>query len=221
MHGCIAMTPTRDRSIWIARNVVPHEPALRSWLRRWLVAGIEADDIVQETYAVLASLACVNHIESPRAYAFQTAQSLIRRQLRRLRAVRFDPIEEIDLSAAAIDNPSPEHQTATRQELQRVANLIATLPSRRREAFVMRKIEGLSQRDIALRMGISESVVEKHIGHALRHLLDATRRGDERALETFCGVGAPRMNAGPGDQSTNRQARRGMGGSIGSRRAVA
>jgi RNA polymerase sigma-70 factor (ECF subfamily) len=44
------------------------------------VAGLEPDDIVQETYAVLAGLPSVAHIQSPRAYAFQTAQSIILRQ---------------------------------------------------------------------------------------------------------------------------------------------
>ena len=168
--------------MWLARHVLPHEPALRAWLRRRRVDGLETDDIVQETYAVLAALASVEHIESPRAYAFQTAQSVILRHLRRARVVRIDALGDLETLNTPLDAPSPEHQTAARQELSRVSELIAHLPSKCREAFTLRKVEGLSQREVAGRMGISESTVEKHIGRALRTLMEAMRNGGNLAL---------------------------------------
>ena len=93
-------------------------------------------------------------------------------------------IGDIDLLGAASDDPSPERQAASRQELRRVTSLIAALPAKCREAFTLRKVEGLSQRDIALRMAISESTVEKHIGRALRTLMDAMKVGGPGASET-------------------------------------
>jgi len=172
-----AMIPARERSLWLSRHVLPHEPALRGWLRHRRVEGLETDDIVQETYAVLAGLACVDHIENPRAYAFQTAQSVILRHLRRARVVRIDALGDLEQLNTPLDDPSPEHQTAARQELRRVSDLIARLPSKCREAFTLRKVEGLSQREVAVRMGISESTVEKHIGRALRTLMEAMKHG--------------------------------------------
>lgn len=162
-------------------NVLPHEPALRAWLRRREVDGLETDDIVQETYAVLASLSSVDHIDSPRAYAFQTAQSLILRHLRRARVVRIDALGDIEALNPVADDPSPERQAVAREELRRVNELIAALPTKCREAFTLRKITGLSQREVATRMGISESTVEKHIGRALRTLMDAMKDGGMRA----------------------------------------
>lgn len=176
-----SMVPHRDRSVWLARHVLPHEPALRAWLRHRRVDGLETDDIVQETYAVLAGLGSVDHIESPRAYAFQTAQSVILRYLRRARVVRIDALGDLELLNAPLDDPSPEHQTAARQELRRVSDLIAALPTKCREAFTLRKVEGLSQREVARHMGISESTVEKHIGRALRTLMDAMKNGGNAA----------------------------------------
>jgi RNA polymerase sigma factor (sigma-70 family) len=172
------MVPSTDRTTWIAMHIAPVEPALRAWLRARLAPGVDADDIIQETYAVLASLPGVAHIHSPRAYAFQTAQSLIRRHQRRARIVRFEPMDEMDMSFAALDEPSPERHVAARQDVRRLNALIETLPTRCREAFVLRKIEGLSQREVAQRMGISESTVEKHIFHALRTLLDGMGRNN-------------------------------------------
>ena len=171
------MILTHDRTTWLCRHILPHEPALRAWLRRRRVDGLETDDIIQETYAVLAGLAVVEHIESPRAYAFQTAQSVILRHLRRARIVRIDAIGDVDLLTTAIDEPSPERQVSAREELRRVTELIADLPTKCREAFTLRKVDGLSQREVAQRMGISESTVEKHIGRALRTLMNAMRYG--------------------------------------------
>lgn len=164
------MSLQRDRVTWFARHVLPHEPALRAWLNRRRVEGLETDDIVQETYAVLAALEAVEHIASPRAYAFQTARSVIMRHLRRVRIVRIEAVGLSGDIAAPPDEISPERHATSREELQRVAGVIADLPPKCRQAFLLRRLEGLSQRDVAQRMGISESAVEKHIGRALRAL---------------------------------------------------
>ncbi len=171
------MIPPHERSSWLARHILPHEPALRAWLFRRRVNGLETDDIIQETYAVLAALPAVEHIASPRAYAFQTANSIILRHLRRAQIVRIDAIGDVESLDAALDEPSPEQQASARQDLRRVNELIAALPAKRREAFMLRKVEGLSQRNVALQMGISESTVEKHISRALRTLMAAMKTG--------------------------------------------
>lgn len=199
MHDAVAMIPPHERSSWLARHILPHEPALRAWLFRRRIDGLETDDIVQETYAVLAALPEVEHIASPRAYAFQTANSVILRHLRRARIVRIDAIGDIETLTTALDEPSPERQAAARQELRRVSELIAALPSKCREAFTLRKVEGLSQRAIALRMEISESTVEKHIGRALRTLMAAMKTGgtsESQASHPF-GDRDPRENDEP------------------------
>src|SRR4051794_217435 len=159
--GC--MLPTHDRARWLARHILPHEPELRSWLRGKAVAGFEVDDVVQETYAQLAGLASVDHIETPRAYAFQTARSLILRHIRRGRIAPMEAIDDTLFDVTANGDPSPEQQVTARQELRCVAEIIDGLPIRCREAFLLRRIDGLSQRHVAVRMGIAESTVEKHV----------------------------------------------------------
>jgi len=175
------MIPTSDRSSWLARHILPHEPALRAWLRRRVVSGLEVDDIVQETYAVLAAMGCIDHIDAPRAYAFQTAQSIILRHLRRARVVRIEALGDIETLNPTAEEPSPERQASSRQELRLVMGLIEALPAKCREAFTLRKVAGLSQREVARQMGITESTVEKHIGRALRTLMEALQDGGNLA----------------------------------------
>jgi RNA polymerase sigma-70 factor (ECF subfamily) len=163
-----------ERAHWLASHVLPHEPALRAWLGRRPAAGLEVDDIIQETYAMLVGLTGVEHIASPRAYAFRAAQSLILQAARRRRIVRIETTGDIERLARASDEPSPERQVSARQELRQIADSIASLPARCCEAFTLRKIEGMSQRDVARRMGISEGAVEKHVGRARQSVLHAT-----------------------------------------------
>ncbi|WP_297510342.1 RNA polymerase sigma factor [uncultured Caulobacter sp.] len=168
---------SHERAIWLARNALPHEPALRAWLSRRPLAGLEVDDIVQETYAILAALPAVDHIVNARTYMFEVAKSVVLRALRRRRVVAFEALAEIESLDPPSAEASPETVTSDRQELSRIAALIAGLPAKCREAFTLRKVHGLSQREVARRMGISENTVEKHVGKGVGVLMNAMGRG--------------------------------------------
>lgn len=168
---------THERAIWLARHALPHEAALRAWLARRPLAGLEVDDIVQETYAILASLESVDHILNGRTYMFEVAKSVVMRALRRSRIVAFEALAEAEGMEPPSEAPSPETVAADRQELTRIAALIAGLPAKCREAFTLRKVHGLSQREVAQRMGVSENTVEKHVGKGIGILMNALGRG--------------------------------------------
>src|SRR3546814_21119506 len=84
----------RERTRWFFRSILPHEPALRAWRGRCMVPGIDPDDIIQESYAILAGLDRVDSIQHPRAYLFQIARSQITRHVRRARIVSLNRSEE-------------------------------------------------------------------------------------------------------------------------------
>ena len=162
-----------ERAIWLAHYVLPFEPGLRAWLARRRVVDLEVDDIVQETYAVLVGLDSVEHIRNPRAYLYSVAQSLILRHVRHERVVSIEAMADIDRLSIYSEEPSPEEALSHFQELRNIAQSIAALPDRCREAFTLRRVHGLPQRDVARQMRISEGTVEKHIGKAIRLLMTA------------------------------------------------
>lgn len=153
----------RGRGAWLGRYVIPHEPALRNWLRRRPVAGLDVDDIVQEVYTRLVALHSVDHIDNPRTYAFQVASSVMINHIRRLKVVAIDSVASFEHLEAADDVASPERVVVDRDELRRLEKTLASLPQRVAEVFRLRRIEGFSQRDVAQRLGLSESTVEKHM----------------------------------------------------------
>jgi len=166
-----------DRAIWLARHVLPHEPALRAWLRHKASLGFDLDDVVQETYAILVAKASIETIRNPKTYAFQIAWSVILQQLRRAHIVPINAVADIEALAAATDEPSPEDTVLARDELAMIRRAIAELPRQTRQAFVMRRIDGLSQSEIARRMKLSEHTVEKHIARGIKLLLAAVAGG--------------------------------------------
>ncbi|HZW14920.1 MAG TPA: sigma-70 family RNA polymerase sigma factor [Brevundimonas sp.] len=161
---------------------MPHEPALRSWLLNRRLAGLEIDDIIQETYARLIAVESVAGVRNPKTYAFQAAYSVMVTHVRRSRVIAFQTVSDIDQLGALADEPSPEHSVADRDELQHLGEAIASLPARIRDVFILRRVEGFSQREVAQRLGISESTVEKHMSRGF-YLLTAlfTRGGNHSA----------------------------------------
>ncbi len=179
------------RAEWLARAVLPHEPVLRAWLARQGWPGIDTDDLVQESYAILAGLAAVDHIDNPRAYLFRTAHSLALQQIRRARIVSIQTVADLEALEVASDTPLQDGIVSDRQELQRLADAIAALPARCGEVFRRRKVDGLSQREVAQAMGLSESTVEKHMGKAVRLLMDRLGRGGNAGSDASGQGGSP------------------------------
>lgn len=180
-YGIATMIPSRERAAWLGRHIFPHEASLRQWLsRRPVSVGMEIDDVVQEAYAILAGLERVDHIRNPRNYLFEVAKSVILQALRRSRVVTIDSLMGAEILTIPEDAPSPESVAADRQELSHVSALIGALPLRCREVFTLRKLQGMSQRDVAHQLGIAESTVEKHMIKALLSLTNAIGRGGKR-----------------------------------------
>jgi len=173
----------RERTRWFLRNILPHEPALRTWLVRRQPIGLEVDDIIQESYAILADLDTVEGIRHPRAYLYQVARSVITRHVRRARVISIHAVEELSQLEHADDRPSPEQVTIDRDELRRMAQAIGAMPNKTQEAFILRRVDGLSQREIATCMAISENTVEKHISRGIRFLIDWFGHGGKALAE--------------------------------------
>lgn len=166
-----------ERALWLARNVLPHEAALRAWLSTRRLPGVEIDDVIQETYARLITLDTVEGIRNPRTYTFQAAWSVLMTQVRRNKVISFQTVADLDQLGLETDTVSPEGQAADREELQRLAEAIAALPGKIRDVFRLRRVEGLSQREVAERLGLSESTVEKHMRRGLMLVMERFTRG--------------------------------------------
>jgi RNA polymerase sigma-70 factor (ECF subfamily) len=99
---------------------------------------------------------------------FTTARNLAIDQLRRQAVVPMDSIAEIADLPVYDNGLTPDEAATLNQELELLTDAIQTLPERCRQVLTLRKIYGLSQKEIADRLGISEHTVEAQIGNGMR-----------------------------------------------------
>ncbi len=85
-------------------------------------------------------------------------------------------MENLENLNLAIDEPGPDRAVIAREELRRMQAALDKLPRRYRNAVVMRKVQGLTTREIAQRLGIAEKTVEKHLTEGVRALANILYR---------------------------------------------
>ena len=145
-----------------------HHGWLNGWLRQRLNNSADAADLAQDAFAQWLGWRDRAGVEQPRAFLFHIARNLLRDHWRRQqRQGQREPLEAIADTAAT--QASPLERLDQQQRLRQLARALEGLPPRRREALILHRFEGLSQSQVAERMGISLSMVEKHIAAALLH----------------------------------------------------
>jgi RNA polymerase sigma-70 factor (ECF subfamily) len=157
-----------DQTRWFAENLQPHEPLLRSWLRSRFPAECDCDDIVQESYVRVLRARARDEVRAPKAFLFATARNLALDRLRRVQVAGTNSLAEIDgLSVMDPEENIPE-AVARAEEIELLTHAIQSLPERCRQVLTLRKVHGLSQKEIAARLGIAEHTVEAQGAIGLR-----------------------------------------------------
>ncbi|MFK7956432.1 MAG: RNA polymerase sigma factor [Lysobacterales bacterium] len=158
-----------------AKAVELHRQELTSFAAA-MVGADRAEDVVQDACFRLARAMERQPTDQPiknvRAYLFRITANLARDLLRR------DKRSDRHLKTLVDDDHSPAagDVAALDEQLILLRQAIANLPKKCRRAFVARKYEGLSYREIAAREGITEKTVENHIGRALKLLRESMAR---------------------------------------------
>jgi RNA polymerase sigma factor (sigma-70 family) len=175
--------PPQDpiEAAWFAAALKPHEPMLRAWLKSQFRQADEIDDIVQEAYIRVLRARAAGEVRSPKALLFVTARNIVLMQLRHRAVTRIDPLTEQAFASILDEGTDVAAEVARSQELELLTEAIQSLPTRCRQILTLRKIYGLSQRQVAAEMGISEHTVEAQGTIALRKLGEFFARRGGRA----------------------------------------
>lgn len=162
---------------WFVETVLPLEAALERFLRRNWRNPSDIADLRQEVYARVFKAAQTGGLPpQPKALVFTTARNLIIDRIRRQRVVHIESVMDIEALNVALDEAGPLEEVVGRAELKRLQEALDALPPRTRDVIVLRKVHGLSQRETARRLGVSEPTVERHVGAGVRRLADALQR---------------------------------------------
>lgn len=158
-------TPQRDFAALYQSTIAP----LRRYLARLLGNTSEAQDVAHDAYLRVYPSMQKQAADRPEALLYVTARRLA---INRLKRRSISPIarEGSDIDNAAAASPGVAQQVMAKQELDMLEQAIAELPEGCRTVLLLRKVELLSHKEIAERLGIAISTVEKQHARALRLL---------------------------------------------------
>jgi RNA polymerase sigma factor (sigma-70 family) len=169
--GAAMITPVLEA--WFVREVLPLEAALMQYLRHNWRNKSEIADLRQEVYTRICEAARKEIPRDPaKPFVFSVARNLLADRIRRDQIVTIEAVADLDALNVAVDQPGPDRSAIARDQLRKVQAALDRLPRRCREAVVLKKIEGLSIREIAARMGIAENTVDRHLTDGVRALAD-------------------------------------------------
>ena len=163
------MPPPTDQARWFSTHVQPHEPMLRAWLASRFPGLAEIDDIIQEAFShILAARARGTEFQSPKAFLFATARNRAVDFIRTRAGHRTESLAEMDAHNVLDEAAGVPEAVARNQELELLSLAIQSLPARCRRVLTLRRLYGLSQKEIAARLGISENTVEHQVTIGVR-----------------------------------------------------
>lgn len=132
-----------------------------------VVPPADIEDIVQETFVRSFEAEMAQKITHPRAFLLKTARNLALNHVDRSEHRLAVSLEDVAGESTLISSDSVESHLESQEQLLMFCRAVRELPLQCRRAFLLKKVYGMSQRDIAQYLGISESTVEKHIAKGI------------------------------------------------------
>lgn len=164
--------PAADVKAWFVREILPLEAMLMRYLRKNWRNESDVEDLRQEVYAQVLREAESEIPQRAKAFLFAKARNVMIDRFRKENVIPIELGMDMELSGVPADEPGPERTTYARHTLRRLQLALNELPPRYREALLMARVNGLSRREIAQRMGISEQAVGNYVHRGMFVLAD-------------------------------------------------
>jgi len=163
----------------LTKSFVENNRFLKRFLTRFLSEQQDIEDVVQETYLRAYSSAGDSDLEQPKAFLFRIAKNIALNELTRKARQITDYIEDCSPSVVIEPDVSVEQEVEAQQTLGVYCEAVAALPEKCRKVYLLRKVHGLSHQEIADRMGLSLSSVEKYLKQGMLHCKAYMQKSEE------------------------------------------
>jgi RNA polymerase sigma factor (sigma-70 family) len=157
-----------EQARWFVEEVQPHESSLRAYLRGMFPSLPDIDDLVQESYARLIRAREVSRISYVKAFLFTTARNAALDIFRRGKVVSIEYVADMSELSVMEDSPNAAETATKQEELELLATAVRGLPDRCRRVLTLRLLYGLSHKEIAADLGISEHTVKAQLAKGMR-----------------------------------------------------
>lgn len=165
-------SPVKDQPLeqtdWFNEEIAPHDSALRAYLHSRFPSISDLDDIVQDSYVKLLQAQKRGRIAFAKAYLFTTARNAALAIFRRPRIFSEKPLTDTAILSISEEGADVVERVSTDQEVAILLDAIDALPARCREIFILRKLQGASQKEIAAKLVLSEQTVQVQISRGAK-----------------------------------------------------
>jgi RNA polymerase sigma factor (sigma-70 family) len=144
--------------------------SLRSFISRYVISPQDIDDVSQETFLRAYKAEQEKKIEHPKAFLFRIAKNLMLSEFSSKARKITDYIEDYDNSEELLNTDHLESNVMAQQKLGIYCEAVASLPTQCRRVVIMKKVYGMQNKEIARRLELSVSTVEKHLTKGIRRL---------------------------------------------------
>jgi RNA polymerase sigma-70 factor (ECF subfamily) len=143
-----------------------YRPKLARFISQ-IVKPQDIDDIVQETFVKSIEAELKHDIDYPRTFLLKTAKNLALNHVKRWDNKYKDSLEDFSESVVDLKSSTLEAEFESRERFLLFCRAVDQLPSQCRKTFVLKKVYGFSQKEVAAYLEISESTVEKHVAKGM------------------------------------------------------
>lgn len=153
----------------ILKSFLQNERGLKKYLSRFFSSPEDIDDVLQDVFLRAFVTEIRTGVRAPKLLLFRAAKHVALNKLARKSLSTTDYIEDMGGSSVFLDKRQSalDDQIDSKRKLLIFSQAVASLPPNCRKVFILRKFEGLPNKEIAKRMKISISGVEKHIAVGL------------------------------------------------------
>ncbi|MGX4675640.1 RNA polymerase sigma factor [SAR92 clade bacterium H246] len=140
-----------------------HVDALRRFISRYLRNAQDIEDVTQEAFMRAYKAEQTTDIRQPKSFLFRIAKNVAISELRSKSRQITDYIEDQSSTDVLLQEWTTEDEAMAQQKLGIHCEAVASLPPKCRRVYLMRKVYGMPHKEIAQRLGIALSTVEKHL----------------------------------------------------------
>ena len=140
-----------------------HQLALKRFISRYLHNAQDIEDVTQEAFLRAYKAEQTTEVRQPKSFLFRIAKNVAISELRSKSRQITDYIEDQSSEDVLLGEWSTEDEVMAQQNLGIHCEAVASLPPKCRRVYLMRKVYGMSHKEISERLDIATSTVEKHL----------------------------------------------------------
>ena len=152
--------------------------SLLRYASRYFKRPQEIEDVVQEAFLNVIEAQQDRTINQPSHYLYRTTKNLALKEIAKSANKLTDLVGDLPLEVVSMTGSSLQDDFEAKERLDLLCQAIRELPPKCQRAFVLRRVYGYSQKEIAEEMGISVKTVEIHLTRAILHCTEFMEKID-------------------------------------------